>query len=681
MAGSPTGPIKLAHRALGQEIPLGVVLGTAGHIDHGKTALVRALTGVDTDRLREEKERGISIDLGFTHLVLRDAGVDVGIVDVPGHERFVKNMLAGAGGIDLVLLVVASDEGVMPQTREHLDICLLLGIEKAVVAMTKTDLADPELAEAAVADVEELLEGTPYEGCPIMKVSSTTGEGLDELRAVLARTIGGITQRRPGGAFRMPIDRAFVMEGFGTVVTGTTWSGRIKVGDPLEILPSGIRTRVRSIQVHGVEADDVGPGHRTAIAIHGVEKSAVGRGDWAVAQKSFTASHMLDVSLSLTGGEEKALKTRARVRFHLGSSEILGRVVLLESEVLEPGKTALAQFRLESAAVAAKGDKFVIRAYSPARTIGGGSVLVPVAKKHKLRDREVIESLARQASGAPEEDLREVISRSGMEGASLETISRQMGMELGALRKLASEQVEAGALAPLGGDRYITAAALEGATERLSGWISEYQEKHPLRWGLPKGELRSKAGAWKIGAELIEAVLEGLRSRGRLFTRGDRLRVDSPEPTPDPKTNARLEALNDIFRKAGYSPPTLKELAADRDAGFQGKDLSEALEFLVLDGRLVKITADMFFHKDAIEGVREKVARYFENAEKLGVPEFKDLVGASRKFAVPLLEHLDRAGVTRRAGDHREPGRLLRVEPAGPEGRAGSIDANSERGD
>ncbi len=639
---------------------MGVVLGTAGHIDHGKTALVKALTGVDTDRLREEKERGISIDLGFTHLSLPGGGLDIGVVDVPGHERFVKNMLAGAGGIDLVLMVVAADEGVMPQTREHLDICLLLGIKRAVVAMTKIDIAEPELVDLAIESVKEVLAGTPYEKSPIVKVSSTTGEGLDELRAVLTKALSDVEGRKAVGAFRMPVDRSFVKEGFGTVITGTTWSGRIRVGDPVELLPSGVETRVRSIQVHGSETREVTAGHRTAIALHGVRRSAVGRGDWAVAPGSFAASHMLDVTLSLIRGAEKPLKTRARVRFHLGASEIMGRVVLLEGDSLEPGKSALAQLRLEAPAVAAKGDRFVIRAYSPARTIGGGSVLVPVAQKHRRRDETVIESLSRQAEGAPIEDLQEAVSRAGTQGASLDTVSRHMGMEIGELRSLAAEKVEVGAFVSLGGDKYVTAVAYDGVLDRLAAWIEEYQVRYPLRWGIAKGELKSRATAARIGPELFEVALEGLRARGRLHAKGDRLRVDTPEPSPDAATKGRLDKIEAIYREAGYSPPTMKELASDAGTGLDGKSLSEALEFLAMEGRLVKITPEMFFHAGAMKRMQEKVKQHFRGSDRLGVPEFKDLVGASRKFAVPLLEYLDRTGFTRRVGDYRAPGRLLR---------------------
>jgi selenocysteine-specific elongation factor len=646
--------------AAAQEIRLGVVLGTAGHIDHGKTALVKALTGVDTDRLREEKERGISIDLGFTHLALPGAGLDVGVVDVPGHERFVKNMLAGAGGIDLVLMVVASDEGVMPQTREHLDICLLLGIERAVVAMTKIDLAEPELVELAVESVRELMAGTPYERSPVVRVSSVTGEGLDELRAVLIGALSDVEGRKAVGAFRMPVDRSFVKEGFGTVITGTTWSGRLRVGDPVEVLPSGIRTRVRSIQVHGSETREVTAGHRTAVALHGVHKSAVGRGDWAVAPGAFAASHMLDVTLSVIRGAERPLKTRARVRFHLGASEIMGRVVLLESDELEPGASGLAQMRLEAPAVAAKGDRFVIRAYSPARTIGGGTVLVPVAQKHRRHDEKVIDSLTRQAAGAPVEDLQEAVSRAGTQGASLDTVSRHMGMEIGALRSLAAEKVETGELVSLGGEKYVTAGVYKDTLEVLAVWIGEYQVRYPLRWGVPKGELKSRATAARIGPGLFEIALEGLRAGGRLYVKSDRLRVDSPEPSPDEATRSRLSEIEAAYRAAGYSPPTMKELASGAGSGLDGRGLSEALEFLVMEGRLVKISPEMFFHADTMSAVRERVEEHFHGHDKLGVPEFKDLVGASRKFAVPLLEYLDRVGLTRRVGDYRAPGRLLR---------------------
>jgi selenocysteine-specific elongation factor len=639
---------------------MGVVLGTAGHIDHGKTALIKALTGIDTDRLKEEKERGISIDLGFTHLYLPGIGLNVGIVDVPGHEKFVKNMLAGAGGIDLVLLVVACDEGVMPQTREHVDICVLLGIEKAVVAMTKADLADPELAEAAKADVQELLVNTPYKMSPIVKVSSVTREGLDDLMTAIETVVRSISQRRPEGAFRMPVDRSFVMEGFGTVVTGTTWSGSVRTGDHIELLPSGMKTRIRSIQVHGSVVGEAGPGLRSAIALHGVAKSEVGRGDWAVTPDSFTPSHMLDARLNLIRGAAKPLKTRTRVRFHLGASEILGRAFLLEGEELSPGRSGMVQFRLEEPVVAARGDKFVIRSYSPAHTLGGGIVIVPVAQKHRQRDSTVVESLQRQTSGAPQEDLKEMIARSGLDGASVEVLSRQMGLELATLERMAREQAESGTLVSIGGDRYVTVGVYSETVDKVSGWIREYQDKFPLRWGFPNGELRSRARGRGIGVELFEAILAELRSKGRLHTKGDRLRLDSPAPSIEGAMKDRLGRVEAIYRDAGYSPPTIKELAAVLGKPPGGWSSAEELEFLCMQGVLVKITADMYFHAGSLERMRGLVAGHFQRQGELTVPAFKELVGASRKFAVPLLEYLDRIGVTRRSGDVRAPGRQLR---------------------
>jgi len=639
---------------------MGIVIGTAGHIDHGKTALIKALTGVDTDRLKEEKERGISIDLGFTHLRLPGAGLDVGVVDVPGHERFVKNMLAGAGGIDLVLLVVACDEGVMPQTREHLDICILLNVPKAVVAMTKADMADPELAEVAAADVRELLAETPYEGSPIIKVSSVTREGLDELGSALEEAVSGISVRRPGGSFRMPVDRSFVMEGFGTVVTGTTWSGSVATGDHLEILPSRLKTRVRGVQVHGDSVERVGAGVRTAISLHGLSKSDVRRGEWAVTPDSFTPSHMLDVRLNLTEGAGKPLKSRTRVRFHLGASEIIGRVVLLENEELSPGGSAIAQFRLEEPAVAAKGDKFVMRSYSPSRTLGGGVVILPVAQKHRRRDGGVVESLKRQLSGEPRADLEEAVARSGKSGASLEDLARRMGVELDALKSTARERAESGVLVSAGGDMYVSAEAFGEAKDLIGGWIEEYQLKHPLRWGFPKSELKSRAKARRIGPEIFEAVLGGLRSEGMLHVKGDRMRLGSPAPAIEGDVKEGLDRIEATYRSAGSSPPTVKELTSEMGKIPGLGQLTEALEFLSMQGVLVKVTADMFFHADALERIRGILERHFQGKDSMSVPEFKDLVGASRKYAVPLLEYLDRIGVTRRVGDARAPGRQLR---------------------
>src|SRR5438093_8854788 len=379
------------------------VVATAGHIYHGKTALVRRLTGVDTDRLPEEKRRGISIDLGFAPLVT-PAGVHAGIVDVPGHERFVKNMLAGVGGIDCVLLVIAADEGVMPQTREHLAIVKLLGIPRGVVVLTKRDLVEPEWLELVRRDVRALLAGTPFAESPVVEFSAVTGAGEPELLAALDQQLAGLRHRSLDEPARLPVDRVFTVEGFGTVVTGTLWRGRVRTGDGLELLPAGLATRVRRVQVHGATVDEARAGQRTAVALHGIEREQVARGDWLATPGSLTPAPILDARFELLADYPRAWRRDQRVRFHLGAAEIIGRLVLLEGETLEPGGSALAQLRLERPTAAARGDRFVIRSYSPSRTVGGGAVTEPAAAKRR-RHAPGLEALAVGESGSLEARL------------------------------------------------------------------------------------------------------------------------------------------------------------------------------------------------------------------------------------------------------------------------------------
>jgi selenocysteine-specific elongation factor len=394
-----------------------VIVGTAGHIDHGKTALVRRLTGIDTDRLKEEKERGISIDLGFAHLVL-PSGARVGIVDVPGHERFVKNMLAGATGIDVALLVVAADEGVKPQTREHLAIVDLLGIRRGVVALTKTDLAPPERIARARDKVTELLRGTGLEGAPILPVSAVTGDGVAALLEALDQAAASAAERGAGRPARLPIDRVFAIEGIGTVVTGTLWSGTIRAGDSLQILPSGRSVRVRRVEVHDAEVPAATAGQRTAVALHGAGREEIERGEWLVAPGGYRAAESLDVRLTMLPGDsrERALATRTRLRVHLGASEVLGRAVLLEGESLEPGTSAYAQLRLEHAVVAAPGDRLVLRSYSPAVTIAGAVVIDPAPPRRSRLGSGDLERLKTLESGAHPDKVRWLAPESGTTG-------------------------------------------------------------------------------------------------------------------------------------------------------------------------------------------------------------------------------------------------------------------------
>jgi selenocysteine-specific elongation factor len=629
------------------------IVGTAGHIDHGKTALVRRLTGVDTDRLPEEKKRGISIDLGFAPLVT-PAGVHVGIVDVPGHERFVKNMLAGVGGIDLMLLVVAADEGVMPQTREHLAIVKLLGVTRGIVVLTKRDLVETDWVAEVKHDVAALLAGTAFADAPVVEFSAVTGAGTAELFAALDAQLARVPARAYGEPARLPVDRVFTVEGFGTVVTGTLWRGRIHAGETLELQPRGLAVRVRRVQVHGRTVEEARAGQRTAVALHGVEREQVERGDWLLAARSLRPSSILDVRFELLPDVGKEWPANTRVRFHLGASEIIGRLVLLEGEGVAPGASALAQVRLERPTVAARGDRFVIRQYSPSRTIGGGSVIDPVAKKRR-RHGAGLDALELHESGSLAARLLQRLEAEP-KPASTAVLAQALGeTELAVtavLERLAAEQ-EIAAPAP---GRWLSLDRWHAAREAIEREVRAFAEKHRARFGVMKGELKS-AFKTVMEAALFDAAFESLAGEGRLEVRGERVRpADSPWEPPA-ETAAALERAEAGLEAAGFAVPEA--------AAWQAKLGAEATEVAALGlflGRLVRVSQELIYTEKQMESLQAKLAAHFARKPMLSMAEFKEMAGVSRKWSVPLLEHCDRVGWTVRVGDERKRGG--RLDPA-----------------
>ncbi|HEY2954153.1 MAG TPA: selenocysteine-specific translation elongation factor [Candidatus Eisenbacteria bacterium] len=633
------------------------VVGTAGHIDHGKTALVRALTGVDTDRLPEEKKRGISIDLGFAPLVT-PAGVHVGIVDVPGHERFVKNMLAGVGGIDLVLLVIAADEGVMPQTREHLAIVRLLGIPRGIVVLTKRDLVEPAWAEMVARDARALLAGTALADAPIVEFSATTGAGKGELLAALDRQLEALSNRPLEEPARLPVDRVFTVEGFGTVVTGTLWRGRVRSGDTLELAPGARAARVRRVQVHGVTVEEARAGQRTALALHGIEREQIERGHWLVAPGSLRESSVLDVRFELLPDYPREWPANARVRFHLGASEIIGRLVLLEGGSLKPGASALAQLRLERPAIAARGDRFVVRSYSPSRTVGGGSVIEPVAAKRR-RHAAGLEQLTVHESGSLEARLLQRLAgeRAPVAGAALaQALGASEADVSGALEALR----EGGEVVSPAAGRWLAPARWSEARDTIAREVGEFAAKHPARYGVPKGDLKSGLKS-ALDAALFDAAFEWLLAERALEQRGERVRPAGEPWAPPAETLSALEKLEAELEGAG--------LAVAEAPAWRAKLGAAAAEVEALGSflsRLVRVSQDYTYTARQLEGLRARLAAHFARRPVMTVAEFKDLAGVSRKWAVPLLEHCDRVGWTVRAGDERKAGgRLAAVLPTG----------------
>ncbi len=643
-----------------------VVIGTAGHIDHGKTALVRRLTGIDTDRLKEEKERGISIDLGFAHRTL-PSGRRIAIVDVPGHERFVKNMLAGATGIDLVLLVVAADEGVMPQTREHLAIVDLLRVERGVVALTKSDLVDAKTLDIVRAEVDELLRPTALRGIPIVAVSAVTGAGLGELIQKLEAAVERTPGRSSGGVARLPIDRVFPVEGIGTVVTGTLWSGTVRTGDALELLPSGKTVRVRQVQVHDRTVEEAQAGQRTALAIHGVPRESVERGDWLATPGRFRPSNLLDVKLDLLGSAPKSLGSRSRLRCHLGASEILGRAVLFERDALAPGESCYAQLRLEAPATASAGDRIVTRSYSPALTIAGATVIDPApVKRARLGpgDRARLETLF---SGSPAEKLAALAEEAGSAGIAGEGAAVRLGSIAESITEAASAAVAAAIsvdaeakLVRLRDGRLLAPAAWSQALARVVDAVTRYGEANKLRDGIPKGELKSLL-ARTLPAPVFDEALEILAAGGLLLLKGDRVTLPEAAPALSPRQAEAVGKLERRLAGKGFQVPEVSELTKEIPKGERPEEL---IRYLVDSGRAVKVTSELLYPKTLWEDLEGRLRSYFGKNATMSMGAFKDLVQVSRKYAVPMLEHLDRTGVTRREGDERVPGPRLKGGPA-----------------
>jgi len=618
-----------------------LIVGTAGHIDHGKSALVRALTGVDPDRLKEEKARGITIDLGFAHLDLGD-GLVASFIDVPGHERFVRNMLAGAHGIDAVLLVVAADESVMPQTREHFHICRLLGIPRGLVALTKCDAADADMQALAEMEVRELVAGSFLEGAPLLRVSSRTGQGLDDLKEAL-RTLARATPARPGeGLLRLPVDRAFTLRGFGTVVTGTLVSGTLAVGEEIEVLPSGRRARVRGLQVHGAPAERVEAGHRTAANLSGLDVQDLARGDVVTRPGTLRATSIVDAELTLLAGE-RALKDQARVRVHIASAEVLARVRVLDGPAVPPGATARVQLRLESPSVAGRDDRLVLRSYSPAATIGGAVVVDPLAGKRRRGSVSSIPGAADAAGAAAR-----MVEEAGTAGLDAATLAARVTMPLPAL--LAALKGREDVVAFPGDPVWLVSpGALARLGETAEARLRDFHGTRRLEGGMPREELRRRVFA-RVPDGVFEAVLDHLARAGRARVSGESVALADHEVRFTPEEAQVRASL----------------LAAVRAAELAGVDMAHPPPGLAADPRLldkmaralaaegaVRRVGDALVDSARLDALKDEVRRRWPPGSRLDVAAFKDMTGLSRKFVIPLLEYLDRERVTRRTGADR----------------------------
>ncbi len=628
-----------------------VVLGTAGHIDHGKTTLIKALTGVDTDRLKEEKERGITIELGFTFMAL-PSGLKISVVDVPGHEKFVRHMVAGATGIDIVALIIAADEGVMPQTREHLDICRLLRVKKGLIALTKIDLVEKDWLDLVREEVRDYVKGTFLEGAAIVPVSSVTREGMPELVAEIDRLAQEVEERSPEGLFRLPIDRVFTMKGFGTVITGTISAGKVSVGDTLEVLPKGVEAKVRGIQAHGEPVESATAGLRVGMNLQGLEKAGIDRGNVLTLAQAVKPTSILDAVFQLLPGLPKPLKNRTLVRFHVGTAESLGRAVLLDREELKPGESAYLQLRLEEPIVALSGDRFVIRSYSPIFTIGGGEVLDSFPARHKRLTDQVKQEMATLENGPEEERIRLRLLKAGPAGLSWPELIMRTNLLPSRLRSIVDSLVAKGAILRFEGDRprYLHPDIIADLKRFSLEYLKEYHEKNPLQTGAMKEELKSKLPP-KVDARLFNFLLSSLTQEKKITAEKEALRLFSHTVSLKQEEKDLHKKIVLLFARAKLQPPTVKEVVSE--LGATESELKPVLQLLTKEGTLVKVKDDLYFHRQALEELEGRTVSFLQKNKELTPAQFKEISQVTRKFAIPLLEHFDSKKLTMRVGDKR----------------------------
>ena len=629
-----------------------IILGTAGHIDHGKTALIKAVTGINTDRLKEEKLRGITIELGFASIDL-PSGQHIGIVDVPGHEKFVKNMVAGATGIDIVAMIIAADEGVMPQTREHMEICSLLGIKHGLVVLTKIDMVDEEWLELVTEDVSDFVKGTFLEGQPIVPVSSIKNIGIEALVKQIDMLCADIPNRSAGGFFRLPVDRVFTMKGFGTVITGTLVSGRVKVGETIMLYPSLVTSKVRGVQVHNQDVESAEAGMRTAINFQGLDKEIVNRGDMVAHPDTLKSSYMVDVRLTYLKSNAKPIKNRARVRFHTGTSEIMGILILLAADELLPGETGVAQLRLDEPVAVIKDDSFVIRSYSPVRTVGGGQVLNPIPNKHKRFKPDIIDGL----NGLIDKKEIEIVdwysAQAGFGGVSfgeLLLMTNLTGKKLSPLlQDLLSKQIL------IQTDKetktYVHRDRFNLLKETIKTQLDDYHKTNPLKAGMSREELKSKLPK-AMGNKLFAILINQLVKSDTIVTEENAVRLAAHKVALAVDMAGVKEKIINAYGTGGLTPPYFKEL--QKSLEIDAASAKDVLTLLIEEGQIIKAKEDLYFNAAAIAALKDKLVAFLKKNGEIGAPQFKTMTNVSRKYLIPLLEYFDSTHVTIRIGDIRK---------------------------
>jgi len=625
---------------------LHVVIGTAGHIDHGKSALVKALTGTDPDRLKEEKERGMTTDLGFAFL-----GTDITVIDVPGHERFVRHMLAGASTIDLVVLVVAADDGVMPQTREHFEICRLMGIKKGLVAINKADLVDDEWIEMVKLDVSEMVRGTFLEGAPMMAVSAITGRGVTELRQAIVELAKKVEAKPDRGVFRMPVDRNFSMKGFGTVVAGTVLSGHVHVGDTLELLPQKREVRVRGIQKHNQMLETLGLGERAALNLQGLERAAVARGNVLATPGYYTPTTNFNAALYLLRSVEKPLRNLASLKLHIGTAEVMCRVALLDTKELAPGQDALVQVRAEEPVVCDWNDHYVIRTFAPQQTIGGGVVLEANPSKERRFDDDVLKRLKALRTGEAGSVLEQYLLKHKFDARTLIQAAKDLALadaDAKEMLELLLATSRAQKLRFEGKEFLVHEKMVAQARAAVVAALVQFHKDNPLRLGLKRPELRSKA-APGFSPPLFGTVLAALLSENQVVLEDDRVRLASHQIKLGPALQREYDRLDKLFQEMGFSPPSFEEALAGVD-----KKVTQQVRVALLEsGRLVDVGESVVLHRDAVASAEQKVRALFAQKPELTASEVRQALGTTRKYIIPLLNYLDSRGITQRKGEVR----------------------------
>ncbi len=624
-----------------------IVVGTAGHIDHGKTTLIRALTGIDCDRLKEEKERGITTELGFAYYKSGD-DLLIGIVDVPGHEKFVRHMVAGAWGIDMALLVVAADEGVMPQTREHVDICELLGLRRGIVAVTKTDLVDQDMVELVKEDVTDFLKGRLLEGAPIIPVSATSGENIETLRASIREMALELRERSKEGIFRLPVDRVFTIRGLGTIITGTCISGSVKVGEEIEIYPLRRRAKIRNIQTYHEDASEAMAGQRVALNLQGVEKQEVARGSIIGRPDTLILSSRIDTTLKYLKLPLKPIRNDTILRFHIATTQTEARIILLDRDQIEPGEEVFAQFVFPEPIVTLPGDRYVLRGPYVIQTIGGGQVLdvMPTRHKRKTADLDTTYLLLSGDDSVAKAEFHVLKGTYG--GITKNMLAILLGKDASFGQQILQRMERDGKVKCIG-KMVVHLDSFSKYKETLLTLLHDFHEKNPIKIGISKEELRTRLP--KVEPQIFQSALDECIAEGKAAIEKDKVKEQGAGKGIDKEREGVAEDILGRLKGYGLTPPLLKELVTETNK--PEKQLRDILERLVFEGKAVKVKGDMYFHKQAIEMLKERVTGYFQSHKEMTPPDFKSMFDLSRKYMIPILEYLDEIKLTIRVGDKR----------------------------